>query len=290
MSGAFRALLVFAALAASACEAMIGADFDGYEPFDLGASGAAGLQDSGAAGGGAAGSAGNGSSGADAGCETDSMAADAGCDAIPPRLDGASSRQTGANAVTIVSLDHTVSVENALLLVAISLRVESSEVVKSVEFGTEKLALTSAVAAGDGVRVEWWMLAPVSSGTSPVRVEISRAARFVVGALSLSRVDLTSPIAGFGSESGASGTAEAALTELRAGELAITALASTPGTTQADPAADLSEQWNIATSAGSDSFNVRGAGALGSGARSSWQLSSTSSWAIAALAVRGAGP
>lgn len=99
------------------------------------------------------------------------------------------------STATSFTWSHTVSGSNRALIVGVSIRNKSGETVSSVTYAGTPLTFVAARDNETSARIEIWQLVAPAVGTDNVVVTMSAPAKIIGGALSLTGVDQTTPIA-----------------------------------------------------------------------------------------------
>ena len=197
-----------------------------------------------------------------------------------------SGSDTGDVLVNSISWSHTVSGNNRLLIVGVSIRNGGGQTVldpDGVTYGAQSLTKIGAIDNGTNVRVEMWYLVAPLTGTDTVTVTLaaSATARFAAGAISLTNVDQGTPIIGGLTSNTGNDDSPTVAVSSASGELVVDTLASM-NDSEATAGAGQDRQWSPTT------VSVRGAGSTEPGAASvnmSWTLGTASQWAIGAIRV-----
>jgi hypothetical protein len=212
-------------------------------------------------------------------------------------FDAASSYDTddqygAGNVGNSLTWSHTVSGRNRILIVGVSINNTAGQTVLNPGGVTYAgVALTQiGVGSRTNAHVEMWYLIAPSTGTNNVVVTLSggATARFVVGAVSFTNVDQTSPLGTFQSANNSTATASVTVTSAP-GELVVGALAKRISTEGATVGAGQTEYWNRVTSNATATNNEWGAGSTKPGATSviiSWTFSTSRPWAVGAVPLK----
>lgn len=203
--------------------------------------------------------------------------------------------QTGVtNRGSSITIPHTVSGQDRLMLVGVSLSPEGDEYVESVTWkGTEELSRGDRVAAnGEDARVEIWTLLAPSTGPGKVVVIFNAplAAQAVAGVMTFTGVDQNDPLGTFASSLGDDPEAISLKVASDANELVfgVVAMQHRPTRVQSGQTA----QWSQRVS-GSSTY---GAGTTRAGAAPvveiAWSYNSArkSQWAIGGVSIKPATP
>ncbi len=115
------------------------------------------------------------------------------------RFIATTSKQTILNAFPTLTWSHTIAAASGpdrILVVGVSIRQTGSQTVSSITYNGAFLKLVGAginPKPQGGIRVEIWYLLNPPTGTYPVTVTLTAAAKMVGGAVSFSGVDQTTP-------------------------------------------------------------------------------------------------
>ena len=197
---------------------------------------------------------------------------------------------SGTTAASSLSLTHTTSGDDRLMLVGVSINNDNLETVSSINYGGAPLALVGAVShqgsGGDDSRVEIWRLVDPPAGAHELLVTFSAdLLRYaVVGAITLTGVDQVDPLGSFASSYADSATASVTVASAQ-GELVLGVVACETCTSMSfAPLA--AGRWGQAAGGG----NTIGAGATidGGGAQItlSASLGSSDHWAMGGVSIK----
>lgn len=159
-------------------------------------------------------------------------------------IDGTASTNFNSSTHTSITVSHTVSGENTLLLVFCQ---GENQTVSSVTFGAQGLAnIAGASTAGNGTMVSAWYIAGVS-GTQTVTCNLSSQDNSGITAISYTGVDQGTPIGATNSATGGSTTAiTSSLATSYANSVIIDAVTGDGGDTyQHAPTSDQVERWDF---------------------------------------------
>jgi hypothetical protein len=201
-------------------------------------------------------------------------------------VDATSTGQTsGGSGITI---PHTTSGTDRLMLVGISINDDNLEIVASVTYNGVALSKVGSIdnsrSSGDDARVEIWRLIAPATGTHDVVITFSAplSEQAVAGVMTFTGADQTSPLGPF--VSAENDPSPAAVTVSSAtGDLVFGVVASEYGAITTDPGQ--TERWDIR--AGSSS--TYGAGSTKAGAPSvtlKWTIGCDAHWAAAGVSIR----
>jgi len=209
---------------------------------------------------------------------------------FPPHsisFDSASSAQGSAASF---SWNHTTnSLSYRLLLVAVSIRNDSSQTVSSVTYDSVSLTRLRVDTNSTNVRTEIWYLLNPTYGTKQIVVSLSASAKTVCGAITLMGVNQATP---FSANNGATGSSNSPLASLTSeADDWLFAVLAARGTVTATEGAGQTNRWNLVTSGGLATTNVRGCGStkgpVTAGSQSmSWTLSASATWAVSVCSIK----
>jgi len=231
--------------------------------------------------GGDAGSGGPGGGGGGGGGMTET-----GCGSGSVAIDAVSTGVTTASSLTI---SHTTSGTNRLMLVGVSIVKETvgAPTVSSITYNGVGLSLVGAQATSDSEgRIEIWRLVAPATGANNVVVNLSAVPQSAtVGVMTFTGVHQTTPLGTFAPALGESTSASVAVTSA-AGELVFDTLVLQK-TADVDflPGAGQTERWDLFQGPGS----ANGGGSTEAGAASvtmSWSWSGTDKWAIGGVSIK----
>jgi len=198
-----------------------------------------------------------------------------------------SGNTTGAN----LTISHTTSGLDRLMLVGVSINNDNSETVSSISYNGVPLTFVGAInnmrSGGDDARAEIWQLVTPSAGTHDVVITLSSAPSrgAVAGVITFTGVDQSTPLGPFASNendpSPATVDVQSAPNELVFGVVATeySAITTDPGQT---------EEWNISVSG----TRTNGAGSTKAGASTvnlSWTVGGSAHWAAAGVSIKPSG-
>jgi hypothetical protein len=204
----------------------------------------------------------------------------------PPSLDSQSTGDTGATSMTI---SHTTSGSNRLMLVGITIYNQGSETVSSVTYNGAALSPVGSVQRLTESRVEIWSLVAPATGTHDVVITFNAqlSNNATAGAITFTGVDQGTPLGTFASASGDSAGPATVNVSSAANELVFDTVACrqcgglTPDISQ-------SPRWNQVISSGLH----RGRASTAPGASSvtmSWTMGASRPWAIGAVPIKPSG-
>jgi hypothetical protein len=197
-------------------------------------------------------------------------------------LDSTSSVDSGSDSTSALSFSHTIAErgEDRILLVGVSL--ESTSSVNRVTYGDVQLANIGTRYEGK-VRVELFKLVSPQTGTFDVMVNLESPSTFVVGAVSFTGVNQTSPHGRFHSVAGMGTSSSVTVTESSVGEVVIDLLARIDHRS-CSPEGEQSQSWNRNTSHISGASSVRRGESV---VHFGWNSESgPNDWILATLALR----
>ena len=197
-------------------------------------------------------------------------------------IDGAASSgsTSGGSSITI---SHTTSGSNRLMLVGVSIRPNDDETVTSVTYNGDSLSLVGTRTHADDARVEIWQLTEtdgLDTGTHDVVVTFSAALdqEATAGVMTFTGVDQTTPLGTFASAQGTGGvTVSSAVDELVFGVVSAEEVSSL------STDAPATERWNI------NLGNHFGAGATDDGAATvdfDWTMGVSEQWAAGGVSIK----
>src|SRR3990172_7868952 len=206
-------------------------------------------------------------------------------------IDTVTSGYTPTTGQSSLTISHTTSGSNRLLLVGVSFNNDNFETVSSVTWNsTENLSLVGQIANVDDARVEIWGLAAPSTGTANVVVTFSTALTqsAAAGVITFTGVDQSTPLGTFANAIGDDSTLATVNVSSAAGELVFGVVDAEYMAVTTDASQD--EHWNI-DRGGTSSGSTHGAGSTEAGAAptvtTSWTLPSGSNhWAVGGVSIK----
>jgi hypothetical protein len=198
-----------------------------------------------------------------------------------------SGQTTGGSSITI---SHTTSGTNRLMLVGISINNDGSETVSSVTWkGTENLSLFDTVSNADDARVEIWQLVNPSTGTGDVVITFSASLQqgAVAGVTTFTGVNQSTPLGTFASATGDNSSPATVDVTSATGELVygVVCVEYEPAIT--DPSQ--TELWNRSITGTTGSTNGAASTEAGTGptVTTSWTISDTTyeHWAVGGVSI-----
>lgn len=207
---------------------------------------------------------------------------------LPPSVDSVS---TGNTDRTNLTISHTTSGTNRLIMVGIALNNDNFETVGSVTYNGVLLSLVGSAAQADDARVEIWSLVAPDTGTHDVVItfsaELIRTA--VVGVTTFTGVDQVTPLGTFASNSGLQTTPATVNVSSAANELVFDTVAG-EACGSLTVGAGQTQRWNILTDSGGPvTFGVGSTEWGAATVTMSWDVGdivSSSSWAIGAVPIK----
>jgi hypothetical protein len=198
-----------------------------------------------------------------------------------------------SNSSNTITIPHTVSGSNRLLLVGVSICMNSSSapVVSSVSWkGTESLSFVGAQnnqTENDDARIEIWKLVNPSTGTDQqvlVTLSATPTKAAGAGAVSFTGVDQSTPLGTFASAGGDKSSPAAVDVTSASGEMVFGVACSEYGALSGFSGG--TEHWN--QNFGTDTYGAGGTKAGAASVNVSWTVGSTSSnhWAIGGVSVK----
>ncbi|HXP17203.1 MAG TPA: DUF11 domain-containing protein, partial [Terriglobales bacterium] len=204
--------------------------------------------------------------------------------------------QQVSGAAPTVTFAHTSAGTNLVLVVGVSINITNNTGATVTGVTYNGIALSSAGAhndAGNTRRVEMWTLIAPATGAHNVVVTLnlpgaSGTLGVVVGAVTFTGADQTSPLRPFVSADGAAGTPASLNVPSGLNEMVIDTLA-TGGDQTITFGPSQAAQWNLQSLTSLANPDVRGTGSTRAGAPSvplSETFSGTSNWSVGALSVK----
>jgi hypothetical protein len=188
-----------------------------------------------------------------------------------------------------MTISHTTSGSDRLMLVGVSINNDNSETVSSVTYNGVPLSLEGSVTQVDDARVEIWSLVAPSIGTHDVVITFStqlwRSA--TAGVMTFTGVHQTTPLGTFVSNKALSLGPATVDVSSAANELVFDTVGCEQ-CTSLTVGAGQTQRWNRVVENGS----TRGAGSTEPGAATvtmSWTLGSANDWAIGAIPIKPSG-
>ena len=191
------------------------------------------------------------------------------------------SQGSTANQASI-TISHTTSGTNRLMLVGISMQPEGESVTSVTYNGTSLTLVGTEENSGGKARVEIWQLVAPAIGTHDVVVNLSGTSHkgVAVGVMTFTGINQTNPTLAFSANSGNSTTAST--TVASATDDVVFAIVQSHKGLSATPGAGQTEYWDIVVD------NADGSGTLAAGALSvsaSWTVNNDL-WSVAAVSVQ----
>ncbi|MFQ5858700.1 MAG: hypothetical protein ACE5LU_24120 [Anaerolineae bacterium] len=156
---------------------------------------------------------------------------------------------------------HTVSGSNRMLVVGVSIRNQQNETVSGVTYAGTPLTFVGTRSNETSARIEIWQLVAPAVGTDNVVVTLSAPAKIIGGAISLTGVDQTTPIAASAFTAGSSTNPTINLSNVATSAWVIDAMAfrstGTSGPT-ATPGGGQDQRTSGYTETGGTAPNIRG--------------------------------
>jgi prepilin-type N-terminal cleavage/methylation domain-containing protein len=193
----------------------------------------------------------------------------------------------GTTGMTIAN--YTVAGSDRLMLVGVSINNDGYESVSSVTWkGTENLTRVDYVANGDDARAEIWRLVAPSTGTGNVVVTFDDALEreAVVGVVTFTGVDQSTPLGTFVSATGNSSSPATVNVSSAEGELVFGVVSAEYNSLTTDPSQ--TEHWNTRILGDG---NTNGAGSTKAGAAPTVQISWTinpdyNHWVVGGVSIK----
>jgi len=204
-------------------------------------------------------------------------------DGSPPAVDSDTNDTTATDTLTI---SHTTSGTERLMLVGISFDPNNDEVVSSVTYNGSALSKEGHAVWSNDARAEIWSLVAPDTGTHDVVITFSADLSFgaVAGVQTFNGVDQVSPLGTPVPASDFSAGPATVDVSSAAGQLVFDTVACETCTSLSFGAGQ-TEQWNLLHAGGF----VMGAASTEPGAATvtmSWMLGSTDYWAIVAVPIK----
>ncbi len=192
---------------------------------------------------------------------------------------------TGSTTGQTLTVAHTTSGSDRLMMVGISMRNDDHEYATSVTYKGVALTFVAADERSDDARVEVWQLVAPPVGTHNVVVtfnkDLKKAA--VAGVTTFTGVDQTTPVGATATANGKSTQASVTITAA-ANELVWSVVDAKKPVTLT-PGASQTEHWQRTTD-GDEAFGAGSTQPGNGNVTASWTLGDDKEWAIAAVAVR----
>jgi hypothetical protein len=197
------------------------------------------------------------------------------------------STSTGTNSGGNLSISHTTSGADRLMLVGVAINEASNEWVTSITYNGDNLSLVGTEENGDAV-IEIWSLVNPSLGTHNVDITFSGTTDGnTAGVMTFTGVDPTTPLGTFASNSGSSGGSGSATVSSATGELVFGVISVDDSTNyNLSVGAGQTEEWDLY------GFEVSGGGSTEAGAASvdmSWTWSGSDNWAVGGVSIKPTG-
>jgi Domain of unknown function (DUF4347)/Cadherin domain/Bacterial cadherin-like domain len=193
-------------------------------------------------------------------------------------VDATTTSQTATNSIT---LSHTTSGTNRLMLVGVSMHSTNGAISSMTYNGTALTRVGTQVANGQAVVEVWSLLAP-TTGTHDLAVTFTGSRAAIVGVMTFTGVDQSAALGSFASALGDSSTASLNGIASAAGEVVFGVVNHHKGTGLA-PAVGQTEYWDAVGD------NANGGGTLEAGAASvdlAWTLNLSEKWAVGAVSIK----
>ena len=195
------------------------------------------------------------------------------------------SSSSGSTTDSVLTISHTTSGTERLMIVSVSLSPKNGELVTSVTYNGSNLTLFGVIEETAGkARVELWQMVAPATGTQDVIVTFDQAVAegAVAGVMTFNGVDQTTPLGSFASAEDKTGTASVNVST-EVGDLVFSAVAaSSDSLVNLSEASGQSEYWDLYQTL------VEGAGstkvATSTSETMSWTFP-TQEWAIGAVAI-----
>ena len=204
-------------------------------------------------------------------------------------------QNTGSTTGSGLTLSHTTSGANRLMLVSVSMANPSGRFVSGITSNGTALTFLGTQAFGSGTdesRVEMWALTAPVVGTHNVVVSLTGANIHgtIVGVTTFSGVDQTTPLGAFASAGNSSPTATVNVAS-GTDELVFAAMTIEAGSTNYEltPGAGQTEEWDLFRAGVNFGTGVNSGASTKAGAASvtmSWTFGATNQWALAAVSIK----
>ena len=197
-------------------------------------------------------------------------------------IDAVSEDTTTDSSVTI---PHTTSGTNRLMLVGVSMAPKSGYTVSAITYNGDNLSVVGTREQSDKARIEIWRLIAPDIGTHDVVVTLSNSGHegAAVGVMTFNNVDQTSPLGTFVSAVGDAGSPTVNVSSA-AGELIFdTLVLEHDGDLSITPGSGQTERWDL------DVGKINAGGSTKPGAASvtmSWSFVGDKKWALGAVPVK----
>jgi hypothetical protein len=190
------------------------------------------------------------------------------------------------NSGSSLTISHTTSGSDRLMLVGVSLRPTSNNYsVASITYNGVALTKVGSVVRKSAARTEIWRLIAPPTGTSNVVITFNSSVTSgaVAGVITFTGVNQTTPLGTFVSATGSSGTASRNVSSA-VGEMVFGVVDARTSSSLTQGAAQ-TERWDLTAGSG----NSHGAGSTQQGAvavTTAWSLGSSADWAIGAVPIK----
>ena len=191
----------------------------------------------------------------------------------------------GMSSGSSMTLSHSTSGDNRLMLVSVATD-PHGESVASITYNGVNLTLVGTEDAGDHSRVEIWSLVAPDTGSNDVVVTMTGNDHHgvVVGVMTFTDVDQSTPLENFSSASGSSSTASTTVTSTS--DALVFGVVHSHGATSSTPGAGQAEYWDRTVySSGSSGTVEAGAASV----TTSWSVA-WDDWSVAAVSINATPP
>ena len=184
-----------------------------------------------------------------------------------------------------VTIPHTTSGTNRLMLVGVSMAPKSGYTVSSITYNGDNLSVVGTRQESDKARIEIWSLIAPDIGAHDVVVTLSSSDHegAAVGVMTFTGVDQSTPLGTFTSAIDDSDSPSVNVTSA-AGELVFDTLAlEEDGAQNIAPGSGQTERWDL------DSNKTNGGGSTEPGAANvtmSWSITDSRKWALGAVPIK----
>jgi hypothetical protein len=200
----------------------------------------------------------------------------------PPAADTTSDDTTVVNGLTV---SHTTSGTDRLMLVGVSFDPELNETVSSITYNSTALTIVGSATQSNDARIEIWQLVAPELGTYDVVISFSSPLSYggVAGVMTFNGVDQITPLGTFAGANGISAGPATVDVSSGANQLVFDTAACETCTSLTSGAGQ-TERWNLSMNSG----RILGAASTEPGAATvtmSWTLGSADYWAIGAVPI-----
>uniref|UniRef100_UPI0035664008 DUF4347 domain-containing protein n=1 Tax=Psychromonas sp. TaxID=1884585 RepID=UPI0035664008 len=192
---------------------------------------------------------------------------------------------SGTSIADNLTISHTTSGTDRLMLVGVSLNKGAGSAVTSITYNGDALTLVGSSSNGDAV-AEIWQLVNPDLGTYDVNILLNgKTDGNAAGVMTFTGVDQTSALGVFGSASGGSGGSASATISSASEELVFGIIAVDEDSNyDLAPGADQTEDWDLYPGKGINAGGSTKAGA--DDVELSWGWSGSDNWAAAGVSIK----